>query len=235
MGPACIGIVILVILGIVFFFIGGWQLVVGMIVAGIIALVIWIRSGEQKKAADKYEFERRVEEESQQIWRRASLSNSIVSCKACGAQVAESSPVCPSCGVTLPGLRVTCPKCGSSNITVAKKGFSVGQAAAGGIAVGAVGLAAGMIGSGDAQFVCLACNYKWKVLPSQKTRQISTSTKARPMRSVNQPRVKLKDPYTWRKDIQKYRCEYCYQVGQYHYCKSLKGIKRHVATSHPTG
>ena len=232
MGKACIAIILFVIVGIILLFIGGWQLLVGVIVAGIIALVLWLRSKESDEYLRKAQLEQQAVDESQQMWQRASQSNKMVRCKTCGAQVAESSPVCPSCGVTLPGLRVTCPKCKSSNITVAKKGFSVGQAAAGGIAVGTVGLAAGMIGSGDAQFVCLACNYKWKVLPSQKTQTVSTPTRVRSTRRIGQPSVKLKEPYTWRKDIQKYRCEYCYQAGHYHYCRTLNGIKRHIRDSH---
>jgi tetratricopeptide (TPR) repeat protein len=40
-------------------------------------------------------------------------------------------------------------------------------------------------------------------------------------------------PYSWREDIQKYRCEYCLLDGKYHYCKTLKGIKRHILNLHP--
>lgn len=159
----CFAILAVFLLAIILFFIGGWQLLVGMLVVGIVLLVLWIRSGKAKKAADAYQSEKSAEQKSRQIWQQASQSNKVVKCKTCGNEVAEQSAVCPKCGVTLPGLRIKCPKCSSTNITIAKKGFDVGQAAAGGIAVGTVGLAAGMIGSGDLQFACLSCQHRWKV------------------------------------------------------------------------
>ena len=39
--------------------------------------------------------------------------------------------------------------------------------------------------------------------------------------------------YSWREEIQKYRCEYCLLDGKYHYCKTLKGIKKHIVNLHP--
>lgn len=233
MGWACLLLVLAVIGGVIIVAMVGWQGLVVLIVAGIIGLVLWLRSKEGKGYLDKAEAERRATEQSQQIWQQASRSNKMVKCKTCGAEVAGLSAVCQKCRVTLPGLPISCPKCSSKNITVVKKGFSVGQAAAGGIAVGTVGLAAGMIGSSDLQFVCLACNHKWKVSTSQKARAVSTPTHARPIKTINQTHVNPKDPYMWLGDIQKYRCEYCFQAGRYHYCKTLKGIKKHILNSHP--
>jgi len=233
MGWACLLLVLAVIGGVIIIAMVGWQGLVVLIVAGIIGLVLWLRSKEGKGYLDKAEAERRATEQSQQIWQQASRNNKMVKCKTCGAEVAELSAVCQKCGVTLPGLPISCPKCSSKNITIAKKGFSVGQAAAGGIAVGTAGLAAGMIGSGDAQFVCLACNHRWQISTSQKARTASTPTKSRAIKTTSQPRVKPKDPYTWLDDIQKYRCEYCYREGKYHYCKTLKGIKNHLVNLHP--
>jgi hypothetical protein len=233
MGGFCLVVALMVIAGVIILAMVGWQGLVGVIVAGIIVLILWLRSKEGKKYFEKAESEKRALEESQQIWQQASQSNKMVKCKACGNEIAELSAVCPKCGVTLPGLRIKCPKCSSSNITVAKKGFNVGQAAAGGIAVGTVGLAAGMIGSGDLQFVCLACNHRWKVSASQKARTVSTSTQARPIKTIDQTHVNPKAPYMWLGDIQKYRCEYCFWAGKYHYCKTLKGIKKHIMNLHP--
>lgn len=71
--------------------------------------------------------------------------------------------MCPDCGEPLPRLKVTYPKCSSPHITIAKKGFDVGQAAVGGVLVGTVGIAAGMIGAKDSEFVCLGCKYRWKL------------------------------------------------------------------------
>lgn len=163
MGWACLLVVLAVIGGVIITSMVGWLGLVVLVVAGIIGLILWLRSKEGQKYFEKAESEKRSVEESQQIWQQASQSNKMVKCKTCGEKVAELSSVCQKCGVPLPGLPISCPKCSSKNITIVKKGFSVGQAAAGGIAVGTVGLAAGMIGSGDAQFVCLACNHRWKV------------------------------------------------------------------------
>jgi hypothetical protein len=86
-----------------------------------------------------------------------------VECKVCAKKVSELAAVCPDCGESLPGLRIQCPKCRSLHLTVGKKGFSVGQATAGAIAVGTTGLIAGMIGSKDSRLVCLGCNYEWNL------------------------------------------------------------------------
>jgi len=38
--------------------------------------------------------------------------------------------------------------------------------------------------------------------------------------------------YVWLEKIEKYRCEHCLCSGKYHYCKTLKGIERHIAKAH---
>jgi hypothetical protein len=38
--------------------------------------------------------------------------------------------------------------------------------------------------------------------------------------------------YVWIEEIKKYRCEYCLSFGKYYYCKTLGGIKRHIASKH---
>ena len=38
--------------------------------------------------------------------------------------------------------------------------------------------------------------------------------------------------YVWREDVQKYRCEYCKNVGEYHYFKTLSGFTKHYAAEH---
>lgn len=230
----CFGVGIIVVGSVIGYAVAGGKGVIGPILVGIMFILFEIfptktmREEREREAAKT-----RATELSQQVWQQAAQSNKPVPCKSCGERVAPLSVVCGKCGVTLPGLRISCPKCGSDSITVGKKGFSVGQAVAGGVAVGTVGLAAGMIGSGDAQFACLACNHKWKVVVSPKAPTAYTPVRARPVRTIGQPGAKLKDPYTWREDIQKYRCEYCYQAGHYHYCRTLKGIKRHIVGSHP--
>ena len=54
-----------------------------------------------------------------------------------------------------------CPKCKSEQVSALKKGFSVGEAAAGVIVTGGVGALAGMHSSGDIEVHCLACGHKW--------------------------------------------------------------------------
>lgn len=93
----------------------------------------------------------------------AASRNHQVECKVCNRLVSELAPVCPYCGEPLPGLRIQCANCPSYHVAIDKKGFSVGQAAAGAIAVGPLGLAAGMIGSKDSRLVCLSCNYRWRI------------------------------------------------------------------------
>jgi DNA-directed RNA polymerase subunit RPC12/RpoP len=58
---------------------------------------------------------------------------------------------------------IRCPKCGSTQITANKKGFGVGKAVVGAVTVGAVGVAAGLIGKNQVEVTCLACGHKWKV------------------------------------------------------------------------
>lgn len=57
---------------------------------------------------------------------------------------------------------IRCPKCGSTQITANKKGFNIGKAVVGDLAVGAVGLLAGGIGKDKVIITCLNCGYKWK-------------------------------------------------------------------------
>ena len=58
--------------------------------------------------------------------------------------------------------KLYCPHCGSSQLTINKKGFGAGKAAAGAILTGGIGLLAGFIGSGDLKITCLKCGHKCK-------------------------------------------------------------------------
>lgn len=42
----------------------------------------------------------------------------------------------------------------------------------------------------------------------------------------------LKKGYVWLEEARKYRCEYCKNSGRSHYCKTLGGIERHIASKH---
>jgi len=55
-----------------------------------------------------------------------------------------------------------CPKCGCTQITANKKGFSLGNAALGGILLGPVGLLGGFVDSNIVKATCLKCGYSWR-------------------------------------------------------------------------
>ncbi len=253
MGWACLAVVGLIILGVIILATMGWPGLIVVAVAGVIAWIQWAGSKEGKESMEKDAREKTATERSQQVWQQAAQSTTATPCKTCGESVAPLAVVCSRCGVTLPGLRIACPKCTSESVSVGKKGFSVGQAAAGGIAAGPVGLAAGMIGSKDTEFVCLSCNHKWKASPSQKAPPASTTSKATPTLKAPVPqrplaasaattgtpaattkgaRLKTDGLYTWIDDIKKYRCDHCHKDGRYHYCKTMTGIKNHVTRAH---
>lgn len=58
---------------------------------------------------------------------------------------------------------VFCPQCLSTSVSANKKGFGLGKAALGGIALGPVGLLAGMIGSKKIKLTCLNCGNQFEV------------------------------------------------------------------------
>jgi len=89
----------------------------------------------------------------------------LTKCKTCGKEVSKTAPVCPHCGENLPGLHIKCPNCGSMNIRTGQKGFDTGKAFVGSILGGPVGLMWGMKGRKKIEFVCQACNHKWKPDP----------------------------------------------------------------------
>lgn len=57
---------------------------------------------------------------------------------------------------------IKCPRCGSTQITAQNKGFGLGKAAIGGLALGPVGLLGGLVGSKKINIVCLKCGHKWQ-------------------------------------------------------------------------
>lgn len=57
---------------------------------------------------------------------------------------------------------IECPQCHSDQITAGNKGFSLKNAIVGGLLVGPIGLAGGLIGNQQTVITCLNCGYKWK-------------------------------------------------------------------------
>lgn len=54
-----------------------------------------------------------------------------------------------------------CPRCHSTAITANQKGFGVGKAAIGAVALGPIGLLAGGFGSKKVKITCLRCGHQW--------------------------------------------------------------------------
>lgn len=67
---------------------------------------------------------------------------------------------------------IKCPKCSSTQINVDKKGFGLGKAAVGGLALGPVGLLGGMLGRKKIRLTCLNCGHVFS--PGEKVKPIST-------------------------------------------------------------
>ncbi|MBT2759872.1 hypothetical protein [Paenibacillus sp. ISL-20] len=57
---------------------------------------------------------------------------------------------------------IKCVKCKSTQLTAGDKGFGLGKAAIGGLALGPVGLLSGVIGSKKTMITCLNCGHKWE-------------------------------------------------------------------------
>lgn len=72
---------------------------------------------------------------------------------------------------------VTCPKCGSSQVMGRNKGFDLGKAAMGGLALGPVGLLGGLIGSKKVVVACLNCGHRWEPARQEISPQVSAATK----------------------------------------------------------
>lgn len=87
--------------------------------------------------------------------------NKITPCRICGKDVSRTAIMCPNCGEGNPGLKIKCPKCGSYRIDIQKRGYSLGNATAGALMLGAVGLLGGLVGKDDIMFMCMNCNNRW--------------------------------------------------------------------------
>jgi hypothetical protein len=89
-------------------------------------------------------------------------------CGLSASRVMESAARGPSRGRSGSASRggasrggVRCPKCGSQTVAGGTKGFGLGKAAVGGIALGPVGLLAGLFGSKKVTVSCLSCGHRW--------------------------------------------------------------------------
>ena len=63
--------------------------------------------------------------------------------------------------------QVRCPECSSAQLASNKKGFGLGKAAVGLVALGPVGLLGGLFGSKKIHISCLNCGYSWDLKKKQ--------------------------------------------------------------------
>lgn len=57
--------------------------------------------------------------------------------------------------------QIKCPKCGSDQLSANKKGFGLGKAIIGGVALGPAGVLGGFVGSRKVLVSCIACGHSW--------------------------------------------------------------------------
>lgn len=90
----------------------------------------------------------------------------LINCSECGKEISDKAASCPHCGnpMNQPVQKeeyLCCPKCHSRELHAEQKGFSGGNALAGAVVAGGIGLLAGTIGSKDVQITCLKCGNKF--------------------------------------------------------------------------
>ena len=77
-----------------------------------------------------------------------------------------------------PGLHVACPQCGTMSFATAERGFGLGNAAAGALLIGPVGLLGGMIGRKEIELACNACGHRWELDQQAVTTLASGNTQS---------------------------------------------------------
>lgn len=95
-------------------------------------------------------------------------------CVKCGCSKKFIDAFSPSCGpaggagekIDVNAMRakksqISCPGCGSLSVSSQKKGFGLGGAAVGGVALGPVGLLSGFLGSRKTYLSCMSCGKNW--------------------------------------------------------------------------
>lgn len=85
-------------------------------------------------------------------------------------------------------LGVCCPRCKSTQVMVGQKKFSVGNAAAGFILLGPLGLLGGAIGRDRVSLSCIHCGYVWEPHKTKPVQQQPTPSHA-PAQPTFAPRV----------------------------------------------
>jgi hypothetical protein len=91
--------------------------------------------------------------------------------------------------------------------------------------IGLLGWDPGLLGAG-ASIVALAVAFYGLIVQREQEKE-TVKVNGGEMRISG-----LQKGYEWLEDRKKYRCEYCKRSGRYHYCKTLSGIKGHIARKH---
>lgn len=82
-----------------------------------------------------------------------------------------------------------------------------------------------LLGAGTSILALAIAVYAFLIYTERKEGVINISPSRRGMSD-------LEGGYVWIEEIKKYRCIFCLNVGTYYYCKTLGGIKRHIASKH---
>jgi len=129
--------------------------------SGVLFLETLVRKGRNGKWVAASNVKGLFVEGQAQSYQTSITTKAMAKCKTCGKEVSKTAPTCPNCGEQNPGMRIRCPKCHKMNVIKEKKGFGIGKAAIGCIALGPIGLLGGMIGRKEMELVCQECGKRW--------------------------------------------------------------------------
>lgn len=91
--------------------------------------------------------------------------------------------------------------------------------------VSGLGFDAGLLGAGTSILAIAIAVYALLIQTEQKKDVVSMDESERGVRNS-------REDYVWVEEIEKFRCEYCNNLGRYRYYKTLSGIRRHIAKEH---
>lgn len=89
------------------------------------------------------------------------VSDQVVKCRSCGADVLENEYHCPHCEIGAPGIYSRCPKCHSDNYVYHKYGYAFIRAILCTCILGPLGPVFGFIGMNRTECICLDCYQGW--------------------------------------------------------------------------
>jgi DNA-directed RNA polymerase subunit RPC12/RpoP len=90
------------------------------------------------------------------------IQDEATKCRHCKTDLQNGNVANTSQSEAQPANMLRCPKCGSSNIFVAKKGYSASNGCCGAVMFGPLGLLCGASGANKLEKTCLDCKKKFK-------------------------------------------------------------------------